>query len=52
MDLRRPLVDDRRAGVPEVPLDPGLRRVAVRAEHLDREMRRLERRLRRVPLRE
>src|SRR5581483_12040128 len=52
VDLRRPLVDDRRARVPEVPLDPDFRRVAVRAEDLDCEVRGLERRLCRMPLRE
>src|SRR5258706_12194493 len=31
VDLRRPLIDDRRACVPEEALDPGLRRVPVRA---------------------
>jgi hypothetical protein len=52
VDLCGAFVDDRRARVAEVPLDPVLRRVAVRPEHLDREVRRLERRLRRVPLRQ
>src|SRR5581483_3497928 len=52
VDLRRALVDDRRARVAEVPLDAVLRGVAVRAEHLDREVRGLERRLGCVPLRE
>src|SRR3954447_21387833 len=51
VDLRRALVDDRRARVAEVALDPVLGREAVRAEHLDRHVRGLERRLRRVPLR-
>src|SRR5579864_5380503 len=50
--LRRALVDDRRARIAEVALDPVLRGVAVRAVHLDREVRRAERRLGRMPLRE
>src|SRR5436190_12489451 len=49
VDLGRPLVDDRRARVAEVALDAVLRRVAVGAEHLDREVGSLEGRLRRVP---
>ena len=52
MHLRRALVDDRRAGVSERSLDPVLGAVAVRAVHLDREVRRAERRLGCVPLRE
>src|SRR3954454_6778519 len=50
VDLRGALVDDRRARVPEVALDPELTGVAVRAEDLDREVRGLERRLGRMPL--
>src|SRR3954453_6026608 len=50
VDLRRALVDDRRARVAEVALDAVLARVAIRAEDLDRQVRGLERRLRRVPL--
>src|SRR5256714_3200061 len=52
VDLRRALVDDRRARVAEVALDAVLGRVAVRAEDLDRVVRSREGRLRRVPLRE
>src|SRR5918996_135535 len=52
VDLRRALVDHGRAGVPEIPLDAVLRGVPVRAVHLDGEVRRLEGRLGRVPLRE
>src|ERR687888_1594955 len=52
VDLRRALVDERGARVAEVALDSVLVRVAVRAEDLDRVVRGLESRLRRVPLRE
>src|SRR6266849_9684036 len=45
VDLRRALVDDRRARVAEVTPDPVLRGVAVGTVHLDGEMRSAERRL-------
>src|SRR5262249_58431597 len=48
----RALVDDRRASVAEVALDPVFGRIAVRTVHLDREVRRAERALGRMPLRE
>ena len=51
VDLRRAFVDDRRARITEVTLDPVLRRIAVRAVHLDRQMRRAECGLRGMPLR-
>src|SRR4051812_3998012 len=49
VDLRGALVDDRRARVPEVALDPVLPGVAVGAEDLDREVCGLERRLGGMP---
>src|SRR5919108_3734714 len=50
VDLRRALVDDRGAGVAEIPLDAVFARVAVRSVDLDREVGGAEGRLGRVPL--
>src|SRR5436189_6399628 len=50
VDLGRALVDDGRAGVPEVALNRVLGRVSVGAVHLDGEVRGLERALGRMPL--